>query len=106
MADLSDSPRLIWNNRRIIARDWPPGVLSTCEWLDMQYPGWSVWWHAECTVPGLKHPAGYVADRLGDGSVVVCGESVPELEAAIAGAPEEVHEWWKRDKCCARQWHR
>jgi hypothetical protein len=97
--------QLLGANRRILAESqhWPPGVLEACVRLDSDHPGWSVWWRHECTLPGLEHPAGFVAQSLRHEDVVVCGGTVEELGAAITGAPDAV-EWWMRGKCCSRRW--
>lgn len=97
--------KLIGSNNRILAevQKWPDGILETCEALDRGHPGWSVWWRHECKVPGLEHPAGFVAQSLRNEDVIVCGETVEELAAAIAVAPASV-EWWMRGKCCSRRW--
>lgn len=97
---------LLGSNRRLLAerQGWPAGALEACEGLDRKHSGWSVWWRAECTVPGLEHPAGYVADRLDAGNVIVCGATVEELEDAMLAAPVTQDHWRRRDRCCARRW--
>lgn len=93
-------------NRRLMAerRGWPGGVLDTCERLDREHPGWSVWWQMESTVPGFEHPAGFLADWLADDSVVVCAETEAGIVAAMQAAPARVTEPGMRERCCARRW--
>lgn len=58
-------PTLAEHNRIISAEraHWPADALATCERLEREHPGWSVWWLAENQVKGWERPAGYCASR-------------------------------------------
>lgn len=80
MSELADK------NRRILAARWPAGRLKTCEDLEAEHPGWSLWWSPGNTVPGFERPAGFLATR-GDGQEVR-GADAAEVRAGIAAVVE------------------
>lgn len=92
--------QMMWNNRRLLAErmGWPRGALEECERLDSEHAGWIVYWQDVSS----RHPAAYVATRIGS-DVKVCASTAAAVAAAMQAAPDHAADWWQRDRCCHRR---
>lgn len=89
-------PELARRNRMIISvrTGWPDDALETCERLDREHPGWSVWWRRA----GDRHSSPVFTAARGD--VAVCAETPEGLVERMEAAPQRAALWWQRNRCC------
>lgn len=82
------------HNRRVLAErlHWPDGVLEACARVEVEHPGWVVFWMRENTTPGFERPAGFHAVRgQGKQRLETYAPDVERLVEAIDAAPPEEH---------------